>query len=61
MHSCQEENNQTQYNALGYRINLCFHGYNIAIKVDESRGSDRNIDHEKKTKSNRTRTSLWVY
>ena len=50
MHSCQEENNQTQYNALGYRINLCFHGYNIAIKVDESRGSDRNIDYEKKDK-----------
>ena len=32
----------TQYSVLGYRIDLYFHDYNLAIEVDEN----RNIDHE---------------
>ena len=46
MHSCEGKNNQTQHNALGYRIDLYFHDYKLAIEVDESGASDRNIDYE---------------
>ena len=37
---------QTQYSDLGYRIDLYFHDYRLAIKVDEKGHKDRNIDHE---------------
>ena len=37
---------QTQYTVLGYRIDLCFHKYKLAIEVDELGHNDRNIDHE---------------
>ena len=40
MHSCEGKNNQTQHNALGYRIDLYFHDYKLAIEVDESGASD---------------------
>ena len=36
---------QTQYSVLGYRIDLYFHEYKLAIEVDEL-GHDRNINHE---------------
>ena len=36
------ENMQNQ----GYRIDLYFHDYRLAIKVDEYRNSDRNIDYK---------------
>ena len=47
-HSCEGKSNQTQHNALGYRIELYFHDYKLAIEVDESGASDRNIDYETK-------------
>ena len=31
---------------LGYRIDLYFHDYKIAIQVDENEHSNRNIDYE---------------
>ena len=36
------ENIQTQYSVLGYRIDLYFHKYNFAIKVDELEHTNRN-------------------
>ena len=45
------ENVQTQNNVLSYRIDLYFHGYNLAIKIAENGHSDINIDYEiKRTK-----------
>ena len=40
------ENMQTQYTILGYRIDLYFHKYKLAIEVDELGHNDRNIDYE---------------
>ena len=40
------ENMQTQYTVLGYRIDLYFHKYKLAIVVDELGHSDRNINYE---------------
>ena len=40
------ENMQTQYSVLGYRIDLYFHKYKLAIEVDELGHNDRNIDYE---------------
>ena len=58
MSSFEGENMQTQY-VLGYRIDLYFHDYKIAIEIDESGHSDRNIANEKKKiKTNKTRTWL---
>ena len=37
---------QTQYSVLGYRIDLYFHDYKLAIEVDEKGHKNRNIDHE---------------
>ena len=37
---------QTQFNVLGYRIDLYFHDYKLAIEIDENGHSDRNIDYE---------------
>ena len=31
---------------LGYRINLYFHDYKLAIEIDENDHSDRKIDYE---------------
>ena len=39
---------QTQYSVSGYRIDLYFHEYKLAIEIDENRHSDRNIDYEVK-------------
>ena len=62
------EHMQTQYTVIGYRIDLYFHEYKLAIEVDELGHNDRNIDTKKykipkntKTKSNRKRTWLCVY
>ena len=38
------ENIETQYSALGYRID--FHEYKLAIEVDESGHTNRNINNE---------------
>ena len=37
---------QTQYSVLGYRIDLYFHEYKLAIEVDELGHADRNINNE---------------
>ena len=39
-------NMQFEYRVLGYRIDLYFHDYKLAIEVDEKVNKDRNIDHE---------------
>ena len=43
------ENMQTQYSVLGYRIDLYFHEYKLAIEVDELGHNDKNIDYEIET------------
>ena len=40
------ENMQTQYSVLGYRIDLCFHDYELAIEIDVNGHSEKNIDYE---------------
>ena len=40
------EHMQTQYTVIGYRIDLYFHEYKLAIEVDELGHNDRNIDYE---------------
>ena len=37
---------QAQYTVIGYRIDLCFHEYKLAIEIDELGHNDRNIDYE---------------
>ena len=39
-------NIQTQYSVLGYRIDLYFHEYKLAIEVAELGHADRNINNE---------------
>ena len=40
------ENIQTHYSVLGYRIDLYFHEYKLAIEVDELGHTNRNINNE---------------
>ena len=40
------ENMKTQYAVLGYKIDLYFEKYKLAIEVDELGHDDRNIDYE---------------
>ena len=40
------QNIQTQYSVLGYRIDLYFHEYKLAIEVDELGHTNRNINNE---------------
>ena len=40
------ENMQTQYNVSGYKIDLCFHDYRLAIQIDGKGHKDRNINDE---------------
>ena len=46
MDASEAENMRTQYSVLGYRIDLYFHDYKLALEVDEKGHKDRNIDHE---------------
>ena len=46
MDAFEEENTQTQYSVLGYRIDLYFHDYRLAIEVDEKGNKDGNTDPE---------------
>ena len=46
MDAFEGKNMQTQYNALGYRIDLYFHDYKLAIEVDEKGHKNRSVDHE---------------
>ena len=41
---------QPQYSVLGYRIDLYFYDYKLAIEIDENGHSDRNNDCEIKRK-----------
>ena len=41
------ENIQTKCSVLGYRIDLYFHKYKLAIEVDELGHADRNINNER--------------
>ena len=48
---------QTQYTVLGYKIDLYFHEYKLAIEVDELGHPGRNINNEiERKKSIRKRT-----
>ena len=40
------ENMQTQYSVLGYRIDLYFHKYKLAIEADELGHVNRNINNK---------------
>ena len=40
------ENMQPQYSVLGYKIDLYFHEYKLAIEADELGHNDRNIDYQ---------------
>ena len=51
----EDENFQTEYSISDFRVDLYFQKYKLAIEVDEFDHSDRDIDYEKKTKSNRRR------
>ena len=42
----ERENIQTKYSVLGYRIDLYFHEYKLAIEVDELGHTNRNINNE---------------
>ena len=44
--SFEGENMETQYSVLGYRIDLYFHEYKIAIEIDQNGHSNRNIYNE---------------
>ena len=40
------ENMQTQYNVLGYKIDIYFHEYKLAIEVDELGHNGKNIGYQ---------------
>ena len=44
--SFEAKNVKTRYCLLGYRIDLYFHDYRLAIEIDENGHSDKNIDYE---------------
>ena len=44
------ENMQTEYYQSGYRIDLYFHDYRLAIELDEFGHCDRDIEYEKERK-----------
>ena len=46
MGSFERENMQIQFNALDYRIAFYFHGYKLAVEIQENWHSDRNIDYK---------------
>ena len=42
----EEESMQNQYSVLGYKYDLYFYEYKLALEADELGHSDRNIDYE---------------
>ena len=40
------ENIQTEYSVLGYKMDVYFHEYKLAVEVDELGHADRNINNE---------------
>ena len=53
--SSKEENMQNQY-VVGYRNDLHFHDYKLAIEIHENGHSDRNIDYEIKRQKSKEQT-----
>ena len=51
-------NMETQYNVLGYMIDLYLYDFELAIVIDKSRRNKEILNLDKKTKSNKTRTWL---
>ena len=45
MDAFERENIKTQYSVLGYKIDLYFYDYKLALELDEKAHKDRNIDH----------------
>ena len=45
-HAFAGENMQTQYNALGYKIDIYFHEYKLAIEIDELGNNGKNIGYQ---------------
>ena len=43
--SFEGKNMETQYNVLGYRIDLYFHDYKPATEIDENGHSDGSINY----------------
>ena len=46
MSSFEGENIQTQYNVLGYRIDLYFQDYKLTIEIDGNGLSEKNVAYE---------------
>ena len=46
MDAVEGENMQNQYSVLGYKTDLHFHKYKLAIEIDEKGHKDRNINHK---------------
>ena len=46
MDTFEGENKQTQYSVLGYKIDIYFHDYRLAIEIDEKGHKDRNTNDE---------------
>ena len=42
------ENMQTQYSMLGYRIDLYFYDYKLALEIDKNDHDDRDLEYVKK-------------
>ena len=40
------ENTQTHYRVLGYEIDIYFHDYKLAVKIDEYNHEDRDVGYE---------------
>ena len=49
------ENMQTQYSVLGYKVDLYFHEYKLAIEVDEIGHTNRKKDKKKERQTNTKR------
>ena len=47
METFEEENMETQYSVLTYRVDLCFHDYKLSIEIYEKGHNDRDENHEK--------------
>ena len=46
MDALEGKNMETQCSVLGYRIDLYFHDYKLAIEVDKKSHKDKNIDYK---------------
>ena len=51
---------QTKYSVLGYRIDLYFHGYKLAIEIDEFGHSERDSDDERKEEIEKERNCKFI-